>query len=120
MIGGNYLDGMRYSKILTTYKFYRSSDLKTRKVILNAELENILEITSSNVYEGIEVNDTSDMQRKSQIVKDLIKLINAKQLAPEAAAQLLEVDLAHLLRIKRGQFREISEAKLLDMLKKLG
>jgi len=87
---------------------------------VNAELENILEITSSNVYAGIDVNDTSEMQRKSQIVKDLIKLINSKQLSPDAAAQILEVDLAHLLRIKRGQFREISENKLLEMIKKLG
>ncbi len=86
---------------------------------MNAELENILEITSSNVYAGIEVNDTSDMQRKSQIVKDLIQLINAKQFAPEEAAKLLEIDLAHLLRIKRGQFREISETKLLEMIQKV-
>ena len=86
---------------------------------MNAELENILEITSSNVYAGIEVNDTSDMQRKSQVVKDLIQLINAKQLSPEAAAKLLEIDLAHLLRIKRGQFREISETQLLEMIQKV-
>ena len=86
---------------------------------MNAELENILEITSSNVYAGIEVNDTSDMQRKSQIVKDLIQLINAKQFAPEEAAKLLEIDFAHLLRIKRGQFREISETKLLEMIQKV-
>lgn len=86
---------------------------------MNAEIENILEITSSNVYKGIEVNDTSEMQRKSQIVKDLIQLINAKQLTPEEAAKLLDVDLAHLLRIKRGQFREISEVDLLEMVKKV-
>jgi predicted XRE-type DNA-binding protein len=86
---------------------------------LNAEIENILEITSSNVYQGIEVNDTSEMQRKSQIVQDLIKLINAKQLSPEAAAELLEIDLANLYRIKRGQFREISETQLLEMIQKI-
>ena len=86
---------------------------------MNAEIENILEITSSNVYQGIEVNDTSEMQRISQIVQDLIKLINAKQLSPEAAAELLEIDLANLYRIKRGQFREISETQLLEMIQKI-
>jgi predicted XRE-type DNA-binding protein len=93
--------------------------VKTRNIILNAELDTLLDITSSNVYQGIEVNDTSEMQRKSQIVKDITKLINARQLSHEDAAKLLQIDLSHLVRIKRGQFREIEEEVLLQMASKL-
>jgi predicted XRE-type DNA-binding protein len=86
---------------------------------LNAQLDTILEIASSNVYQGIEVNDTSEMQRKSEIVKDITKLIQAKQLSHEDAAKLLKIELAQLVGIKRGQFREIEEDVLLAMASKL-
>ena len=86
---------------------------------MNAELDTLLEIKSSNVYQGIEVNDSSEMQRKSQIVKDITKLIHARQLAHEDAARLLQIELSHLVRIKRGQFREIEEQVLLEMVNKL-
>ena len=86
---------------------------------MNAELDTLLEIKSSNVYQGIEVNDTSEMQRKYQIVKDITKLIHTKQLSHEDAAKLLQIDLSHLVRIKRGQFREIEEEVLLKMVNTL-
>jgi predicted XRE-type DNA-binding protein len=86
---------------------------------LNAQLDTILEIASSNVYQGIEINDTSEMQRKSEIVKDITKLIQAKQLSHEEAAKLLNIELAQLVGIKRGQFREIEEEVLLSMASKL-
>lgn len=87
--------------------------------ILNIELENILEISSSNLYTGIDVNDTSDMQRKSELVKNISRLINTKQISPSDIPSALGIDLAQWLRIKRGQFREIEETQLIDILEKL-
>lgn len=38
----------------------------------------------------------------------------------EAAAQLLGIDQAKISKITRGQFRGVSEAKLLELIAKLG
>lgn len=96
-------------------------DDELRKVILNAQpdLDTILEIKSTSVYKK-EVGVPCEMQRKSQIVQEIAKLISAKHLTPQAASNLMDVELAHLLRIQRGQFRDIDEPKLLEMLNKLG
>ena len=41
-------------------------------------------------------------------------------IATEPAAALLEIDQSKISRITRGQFRGVSEAKLLELVAKLG
>jgi len=60
------------------------------------------------------------MQRKSQIAAEIARTIKARHLTQGAAATLLGIDQSKVSRITRGQFRGVSEAKLLELVTKLG
>ena len=79
-----------------------------------------IEIGSSNVYADLGYSNAAEMQRKSQLAGEIAKLIKAKLLTQDAAAKLLGVDLSKISRITRGQFRVISESKLMELVAKLG
>ena len=79
-----------------------------------------IEPGSSNVYVDLGYADGAEMQRKSQLATEIARAIKARRLTQQGAAELLGVDQSKVSRITRGQFRGVSEAKLLELVTKLG
>ena len=75
---------------------------------------------SSNVYADLGYADAAEMQRKSQLAAEIARAIKARRLTQGDAAALLGLDQSKVSRITRGQFRGVSETKLLDLVAKLG
>lgn len=79
-----------------------------------------IEEGSTNVYADLGYVDAAEMQRKSQLAAEIARAIKARHLTQDAAAALLGIDQSKVSRITRGQFRGISEAKLLELVTRLG
>jgi predicted XRE-type DNA-binding protein len=79
-----------------------------------------IEAGSTNVYADLGYPDAAEMQRKSQLAAEIARAIKARRLTQASAATLLGIDQAKVSRITRGQFRGVSEAKLLELVAKLG
>ena len=75
---------------------------------------------STNVYADLGYADAAEMQRKSQLAAEIARAIKARRLTQSGAAELLRLDQSKVSRITRGQFRGVSEAKLLELVAKLG
>ena len=75
---------------------------------------------STNVYADLGYADAAETQRKSQLAGEIARAIKAKRLTQDAAAVLLGIDQSKISRITRGQFRGISESKLMELVAKLG
>lgn len=74
---------------------------------------------SPNVYADLGHADAAEMQRKSQLAAEITRGIKARRLTQEGAATLLGIDQSKVLRITRGQFRGVSETKLLELVARL-
>lgn len=79
-----------------------------------------IEEGSTNVYADLGYTDAEEMQRKASLAAEIARAIKARHLTQDAAAELLGIDQAKISRITRGQFRGVSEAKLLELVTKLG
>lgn len=79
-----------------------------------------IEIGSTNVYADMGCEDAGEMQRKSQLAGEIARAIKARHLSQSEAAEQLGIDQSKISRITRGQFRGVSEAKLLELVTKLG
>ena len=79
-----------------------------------------IEEGSTNVYADLGYADAAEMQRKSQLAAEIARAIKARRLTQQDAAELLGIDQSKVSRITRGQFRGVSEAKLLELVTKLG
>ena len=79
-----------------------------------------IEAGSTNVYADLGYANAAEMQRKSQLAAEIARAIKARRLTQHDAAELLGVDQSKVSRITRGQFRGVSEAKLLELVTKLG
>ncbi len=79
-----------------------------------------IEVGSTNVYADLGYSDAAEMQRKASLAAEIARAIKARRLTQEAAAILLGIDQAKVSKITRGQFRGVSEAKLLELVAKLG
>lgn len=79
-----------------------------------------IEVGSANVYADLGYTDAAEMQRKSSLAAEIARAIKARHLTQEAAANLLGIDQAKVSKITRGQFRGVSEAKMLELVAKLG
>ena len=75
---------------------------------------------STNVYADLGYADAAEMQRKSQLAAEIARAIKARRMTQASAATLLGIDQSKVSRITRGQFRGVSEAKLLELVAKLG
>ncbi len=87
---------------------------------MNPNTEITIEKGSTNVYADLGYADAAGMQRKSQLAGEIGRAIKARRLTQEGAAALLGIDQSKISRITRGQFRGISEAKLMELVTKLG
>ena len=79
-----------------------------------------IEVGSTNVYADLGYDDAAGMQRRSQLAAEIARAIKARHLTQEAAAELLGIDQSKISRITRGQFRGVSEAKLLELVTRVG
>jgi predicted XRE-type DNA-binding protein len=79
-----------------------------------------VEIGSANVYADLGYADAEEMQRKASLAAQIAQGIKARHLTQDAASELLGIAQEKISRITRGQFRGVSEAKMLDLVAKLG
>lgn len=91
-----------------------------RSAQMNEQTEITIEEGSTNVYADLGYTDATEMQRKSQLAGEIARAIKARRLTQEDAATLLGIDQSKVSRITRGQFRGVSEAKLLELVVRLG
>lgn len=87
---------------------------------MNEPQEITIEDGSSNVYADLGYADSAEMQRKSMLAGEIARAIKARRLTQTDAATLFGIDQSKVSRITRGQFRGVSEAKLLELVAKLG
>ncbi len=87
---------------------------------MTSSAEITIEEGSTNVYADLGYANAAEMQRKSQLAAEITRAIKARRLTQQGAAQLLGIDQSKVSRITRGQFRGVSEAKLLELVAKLG
>jgi len=87
---------------------------------MNRHSEITIEEGSTNVYADLGYANAAEMQRKSQLAAEIARAIKARRLTQSGAAELLGIDQSKVSRITRGQFRGVSEAKLLELVARLG
>ena len=87
---------------------------------MTRDAESAIEEGSTNVYADLGYADAAEMQRKSQLAAEIARAIKARRLTQQGAAELLGIDQSKVSRITRGQFRGVSEAKLLHLVTRLG
>ena len=87
---------------------------------MSQQSEVTIEEGSTNVYADLGYADAAGMQRKSQLAGEISRAVEARRLTQDGAAVLLGIDQSKISRITRGQFRGASEAKLLELVAKLG
>lgn len=75
---------------------------------------------SGNVYEDLGYDDAEEMQVKAGLASKITELIRQRQLTQVQAAVILGMTQPKLSGMLRGQFRGISEAKMMDCLNRLG
>ncbi|MBI1731797.1 MAG: XRE family transcriptional regulator [Gammaproteobacteria bacterium] len=75
---------------------------------------------SGNVYRDLGYPDAEEMFVKAQLVRKISDIIRSKGLTQVEAARILGLTQPKLSGILRGQFRGISERKLIDCLTSLG
>lgn len=79
-----------------------------------------IEEGGANVYVDLGYANAAEMQRKSQLAGEIARAIKVRRLTQAGAAALLGIDQSKVSRITRGQFRGVSEAKLLELVARLG
>lgn len=79
-----------------------------------------IEISSGNVYADLGTPDAEAMQRKAQLAAKIGEIIKARKWSQQQAAEILGITQPKLSGMLRGQFRGISESKMLDCLTRLG
>lgn len=79
-----------------------------------------IESGSTNVYADFGMADAEEMLVKAQLATKVGDIIKRRKLTQVQAAQLLGITQSKLSGLLRGQFRGVSETKMLECLTKLG
>lgn len=79
-----------------------------------------VEMGSGNVYADLGYDDAEEMLIKAKLVTEIAEIIKRKGLTQTEAAGLLGLTQPKLSNLLRGQFRGISERRLMNCLTKLG
>lgn len=90
--------------------------MSRRKVIEEHEIHE----GSENVYRDLGFPDAEEMLVKAKLVHKIGEIIRSKGLTQMEAAKMLGLTQPKLSGILRGQFRGVSERKLIDCLTSLG
>ena len=75
---------------------------------------------STNVYADLEFPDSEQMLLKAQLAEKISQIIQRRHLTQTEAASILGIPQSKLSLILRGQFRGVSELKMLECLNRLG
>lgn len=73
-----------------------------------------------SAYAELRFPDAPEMLLKAQLVMRIAKIINERGWNQQQAAKVIGVTQPRLSKMLRGQFRGISEAKMMDCLIRLG
>lgn len=79
-----------------------------------------IEKSSSNVYADLESPDAGEMLVKARLASKIGEIIKHRHLTQQQAADILGMTQPKLSNMLRGQFRGVSEAKMLECLNRLG
>ena len=79
-----------------------------------------IEHGSTNVYADLGLENAEEMLVKAQLATKIGEIIKRRKLTQVQAAELLGMTQPKLSNLLRGQFRGISEAKMLECLTRLG
>ena len=79
-----------------------------------------IEEGSGNVYADLCMADADEMLVKAQLATKIGEIIKELKWSQLQAAEVLGIPQSKLSKMLRGQFRGISEAKMLDCLVRLG
>jgi predicted XRE-type DNA-binding protein len=79
-----------------------------------------IEKGSGNVYADLDMGDADEMIVKAQLASKIGEIIKGRKWSQQKAAEVLGVTQPKLSKMLRGQFRGISESKMLDCLARLG
>jgi predicted XRE-type DNA-binding protein len=76
--------------------------------------------TTGSVYTALGIPDAEKMLVKAQLATKIGEIIKSRKWSQQQAADVLGIPQSKLSKMLRGQFRGISEAKMLDCLTRLG
>ena len=79
-----------------------------------------IENGSANVYEDLGLLYAAEMQVKALLAAKIGEILKHRHLTQVQAAEILGMPQPKLSGMLRGQFRGISEAKMLDCMNRLG
>jgi predicted XRE-type DNA-binding protein len=79
-----------------------------------------IEKSSGNVYADLGMADAQEMLVKAKLASKIGEIIKRQNLTQQQAAELLAMPQHKVSLLLRGQFRGISEAKMLECLARLG
>ncbi|MBK9114541.1 MAG: XRE family transcriptional regulator [Betaproteobacteria bacterium] len=79
-----------------------------------------VQMGAGNVYVDLGYADADEMLIKAQLVAKIAEIIKRKGITQTHAAALLEMPQPKLSNLLSGQFRGVSERRLMDCLTKLG
>ena len=79
-----------------------------------------IETGSTNVYEDLGLPNASEMQVKASLATKIGEIIKRRRLTQSQAAEILGMPQPKISSMLRGQFRGISEAKMLECMNRLG
>ena len=79
-----------------------------------------IEISSGNVYADLGDSQADEMLVKARLAFKIGEIIKQRHLTQVEAADLLDLTQPKLSGLLRGQFRGVSEAKMLECLNRLG
>jgi predicted XRE-type DNA-binding protein len=75
---------------------------------------------SSNVYADLGYPDAEEMLVKAKLVRKISEIVRSKGLTQVETARILGLTQPKVSALLRGQFRGVSERKLIDCLTSLG
>ncbi|WP_271894687.1 helix-turn-helix domain-containing protein [Candidatus Phyllobacterium onerii] len=76
--------------------------------------------SSGNIYADLAMDDADEMLVKAQLATKIGEIVKARKWSQQQAADVLGLTQPKLSLMLRGQFRGISEAKMLECLTRLG
>lgn len=79
-----------------------------------------IEASSGNVYADLQLADAEAMHVKAQLASKIADIIRHRHLTQQQAAEILGIPQPKLSGLLRGQFRGISETKMIECLNRLG
>ncbi len=75
---------------------------------------------TSHVYADLDFADSREMLIKAQLARKISQILKEKNLTQKQTDQLFKMTQPKLSKLLNGEFREISEMKMLECLAKLG